>query len=783
MAILKIKSGEAWQDVTSIKGDTGAAGTSAYMHIRYAAAEPDSDDDMTTTPSEWIGVYSGESASAPTAYTDYTWYHWQDRAITDTHSAYDTDTIDGALDQLAGAAETVSTFNGADISVTNILRSASFEIDSNSDGKADDWTCPAGTTYTVESDGAVGSKSQKLLYSASAGPYIYQDNTIPANPDNPRILYGSFWVKSNVAKTVSLTGLATASVSGTTAAGEWKRVSGLVTSVVGSGAKTRQYLQGTAFESGEYFQVDGALGLDLTTIFGTGNEPTLEEIEDMIKVRYPLFWFDGTVDINDTRTANGKVWGHISGNTGVYTLDELNGVQYGANVMAFGAVGDGVTDDTSAFVAAIAALPATGGTVVVPEGSYAIRLTLTKGHVTFLGSGDCSVLTNTSGAAASDYVLTATEMDYTDLRNLKIMGGVKLFECDYSHINDCRIDATGYDYGIYLRGNWLDVNRCFVEKANLACMYEEQTNNSALRVCNCVFRESLVDGCVLHWTGYKAGDDTAIGQVIIGNTFANNAEYGLRTEEIHDIVCVGNFFESNDYGGYICERPIEVTIVGNYFEYNKNSGYAESPGIGYCAAVVMVIETLTNTDMSFAITGNQCQGEVHGVCVTVTDETKPTTGYIGSNLCQGGSFLRVSGYYADMALTISGNHTNPDMDGITIIAPVGGADASAVAIIGNHIQGAGKGIALYYTTGGVITGNVLAGCVDALYVTGITDSVLNDNSFISNTDEVHVVSGTYIATGNYGLADTADAAFYTGNITIGETTYAVANGRITGVVP
>ncbi|GLQ91149.1 glycosyl hydrolase family 28-related protein [Dyella acidisoli] len=43
------------------------------------------------------------------------------------------------------------------------------------------------------------------------------------------------------------------------------------------------------------------------------------------------------------------------------------------NVRNFGAMGNGATDDTAAFQAAINALPASGGTVVVPDGTYMIN--------------------------------------------------------------------------------------------------------------------------------------------------------------------------------------------------------------------------------------------------------------------------------------------------------------------------------------------------------------------------------------------------------------------------
>ena len=59
---------------TVTNGTPGTPGTSAYVWIRYAAAQPTQDSDMKTTPDAWMGIYSGDSATAPTAYTAYTWY-------------------------------------------------------------------------------------------------------------------------------------------------------------------------------------------------------------------------------------------------------------------------------------------------------------------------------------------------------------------------------------------------------------------------------------------------------------------------------------------------------------------------------------------------------------------------------------------------------------------------------------------------------------------------------------------------------------------------------------
>lgn len=59
---------------TVTNGADGSPGASAYVWIRYAAAEPTQDSDMKTTPDAWMGIYSGDSATAPTAYTAYIWY-------------------------------------------------------------------------------------------------------------------------------------------------------------------------------------------------------------------------------------------------------------------------------------------------------------------------------------------------------------------------------------------------------------------------------------------------------------------------------------------------------------------------------------------------------------------------------------------------------------------------------------------------------------------------------------------------------------------------------------
>ena len=57
---------------------SGTDGADAQVHTRYSNNEPTSDSDIYDTPTtdtKWIGVYSGASETAPTAYTAYDWIY------------------------------------------------------------------------------------------------------------------------------------------------------------------------------------------------------------------------------------------------------------------------------------------------------------------------------------------------------------------------------------------------------------------------------------------------------------------------------------------------------------------------------------------------------------------------------------------------------------------------------------------------------------------------------------------------------------------------------------
>lgn len=62
---------------TVTNGKKGSTGAQTYVWIRYANRQPVADSDLTTTPDAWIGIYTGTSSTAPTAYGSYDWYQYK----------------------------------------------------------------------------------------------------------------------------------------------------------------------------------------------------------------------------------------------------------------------------------------------------------------------------------------------------------------------------------------------------------------------------------------------------------------------------------------------------------------------------------------------------------------------------------------------------------------------------------------------------------------------------------------------------------------------------------
>lgn len=96
---------------------------------------------------------------------------------------------------------------------------------------------------------------------------------------------------------------------------------------------------------------------------------------------------------------NGVVVFVDSGGEFVVIKDAAGGFSF-INVMDYGAVADGITNDSAAFAAALTAAGTTK-TVVVPDGTYLINTTIVLQNQAMMGFGDKAVLTTTNITGAA----------------------------------------------------------------------------------------------------------------------------------------------------------------------------------------------------------------------------------------------------------------------------------------------------------------------------------------------------------------------------------------------
>jgi len=158
------------------------------------------------------------------------------------------------------------------------------------------------------------------------------------------------------------------------------------------------------------------------------------------------------------------------------------------NVYAYGAVGDGIHDDTAAFQAAIDALPSSGGSVYAPRGTFLLdSVSISKPNVTLFGDGESTVLVKSTGNA------------------------LLVFSSSGVTVSGLRIDCNGYTgYGLNADGDGTIQARIKIE--NLT--YQSSTANpEGIRIKD--YSDIQIDGCVLEGLSVTPENTSSYGIVLL----------------------------------------------------------------------------------------------------------------------------------------------------------------------------------------------------------------------------------------------------------------------------
>ena len=416
------------------------------------------------------------------------------------------------------------------------------------------------------------------------------------------------------------------------------------------------------------------------------------------------------------------------------------------SVKDFGAVGDGVSDDTTAIQSAITAAAAADTAVFFPAGDYVCQaLTLTApsafafGDATLLqlAGADGTMMTVTTQALISGLVFDGNKASKTGNPYCLVLDGAA-----GSLVTGCVFKNHRYKVLIVESaiGSRIIGNR-FEDSGDIANCNQLEVKCSNVAVSANTFK-NIGDGHCIR-TGYFLAETVreVRNVAIIGNTFLTSLHNGVTCElGSSDILIHGNAFDALESGVKVEATPdaADVSIIGNTFRNLTNNG-----GTAF---------NLSGDRVTFS--GNRIIGCLSGP-------------FFGSDgVCDGNVFLNsgTTGAYM-VALANSGENgivcTNNYFEGIT-----GGAInlGNGSVMRGNRIRNATQIAIRAYGTGCTVSGNYVDGAATGLSITSTSNLGFVAENYLANCSTAAL---TYSATANTNVVrDNAGAAGQTKSLTI-----------------
>lgn len=377
-------------------------------------------------------------------------------------------------------------------------------------------------------------------------------------------------------------------------------------------------------------------------------------------------------------------------------------LQESVSVTDFGAVGNGIADDTAAIQAAI---NSGAGTVFFPKGVYLVRnstsgnggpynapVLYTVSNQTLCGEGDASEIKLGPHTTLGNYTIRTTDTDNVKIMNLKING------------NKTEQTAPGDEFS-HCIAVW---------------------NSRNITIENCTLVNSIGDGIL-----------------VAAGPFAGSPPTGAFSENIQ---IIGNKFDLNTRQGISVVRGRNVRIIGN--------DISNTTGVGPGAGIDIEADFLNDIVDNITIVGNTITNNNWGVLtiapngpaknITITGNTFSNNR--SAEIRMKGENITISNNILEIPSGRSTPYASIDMDtcrqisivGNTIIGSNSGdsggircmARCEGISIVGNNIEKTrGPGIALdpvtnqaFFGFGGVravtISNNTLYNCLLDTLTTG-----------------------------------------------------------------
>jgi parallel beta-helix repeat protein len=298
------------------------------------------------------------------------------------------------------------------------------------------------------------------------------------------------------------------------------------------------------------------------------------------------------------------------------------------NVKAYGAVGNGTTDDTAAIQSAInAASSAGGGTVFLPPATYIAHPDvgiIMASNVKLIGVGNSSIIkipdsyningdllqvTNCNGSEVRDILLEGNKshqsgggvtpygLFLSTSTNCLIRGvtaqnftgdGIQVYNSDNCQVTECYGLSNGYHgietercRGCIIKGNFFLSNTLhgiFISPGEVGGT-GSIGNTYVGNVCELNGQYGIGGGI-----SNIGSDHLSTNNIIVGNIVRSNSQYGIQMYKCDGFTIMGNDIAYNGYFGIYIFQGAYHQIIGNNLHNNSqasNGGYDEIMLEGY----------------------------------------------------------------------------------------------------------------------------------------------------------------------------------------------------------
>jgi parallel beta-helix repeat protein len=210
---------------------------------------------------------------------------------------------------------------------------------------------------------------------------------------------------------------------------------------------------------------------------------------------------------------------------------------------------DGV-DDQVEINNAISALPASGGEVIILDGTYNITgpISVNKNNVSIKGNGNATILKRMWNSSFNEGVINLASVEGCRVENLQIDG-------------DNTTYTSNYNYGIHLvssNNNTVTSNTC---------------NNSYHGIYLSSFsNNNTVTGNICNNNEYAIRLSSSSNDTITSNN-CNNSYIGIRLDSSSNNTVTGNTCNNNNSSGiFLSSSSNNNTVTGNTCNNNEHSG-------------------------------------------------------------------------------------------------------------------------------------------------------------------------------------------------------------------